>query len=152
MGLEAFFAYLNVNIFSLKFTMVHDKNSLDFLDLTIFRGPDDKIFSKLFRKRTACNSLLRADSSHPPRLVWGIPKGQYMRIKRNCAIDQYLEEEAPIGFYPKGTDEKALRRHNNLPRAAHANYYYFKVKLNRILVVSGLLPNLANKLKMFILF
>ncbi|XP_069599281.1 uncharacterized protein [Ranitomeya imitator] len=45
------------------------------------------IVSSLFRKTTATNSLLHYTSFHPHYLKKGIPKGQFLRLRRNCSTD-----------------------------------------------------------------
>ncbi|OCT74725.1 hypothetical protein XELAEV_18033712mg [Xenopus laevis] len=47
-----------------------------------------------YRKVTATNTLLRAESHHPQALIRGIPIGQFLRIWRNCSLDCDYEQQA----------------------------------------------------------
>lgn len=59
---------MNKNNFNLFFTMAHDPKEVHFLDICICKYSDGKISSKLFRKETAGNMLLHADSFYPEAL------------------------------------------------------------------------------------
>ncbi|XP_069598891.1 uncharacterized protein [Ranitomeya imitator] len=61
-------------------------NSVDFLDIKL-SIENSKIACNLFRKATATNSLLHYESFHPQHLKNGIPKGQFLRLRRNCSTN-----------------------------------------------------------------
>ncbi|CAJ0951789.1 unnamed protein product [Ranitomeya imitator] len=63
------------------------KWTVTFLDLKV-SVREDGLITDLFRKSTATNSLLRYDSFHPLHTKRGIPVGQFLRIRRNCTLDE----------------------------------------------------------------
>lgn len=90
----------------------YNANSLPFLDLTIITFPYGTIATDLYRKPTAENSLLRADSAYPRPLIRGIPVGQYLCIHRNCTSDTdfKIQAKAPKDkFLKRGYSHKALK-------------------------------------------
>lgn len=84
--LHLFMDELNINNRNIRFTYNFDFESLDFLDLTI-SVRDGHFVTKTFRKKTSPNTLLCATSHHPYSLIQGIPVGQFLRIRRNCTLD-----------------------------------------------------------------
>lgn len=83
--LKNFLTYINSSTSYLSFTMEHSNQSIDFLDLTIFKDENSTLQSTLYRKPLSRNTLLQADSNHPPHLVRNIPTGQFLRVRRNCS-------------------------------------------------------------------
>lgn len=63
-------------------------SSIDFLDTTVFKGPDFedslKLDVKVFFKSTDTHALLHRDSFHPRHTFKGIVKSQILRFKRIC--------------------------------------------------------------------
>lgn len=57
-----------------------------FLDLSISKHHDGHLFSDLYRKLIAGNTILEASSFHPKPLLASIPYGQYV-----CALMKLLE-------------------------------------------------------------
>ncbi|OCT78766.1 hypothetical protein XELAEV_18029856mg [Xenopus laevis] len=55
---------------------------------------DGLLCTKTYRKSTATNTLLYAESHHPESLIKGIPIGQFLRIRRNCTFDDDFENQA----------------------------------------------------------
>ncbi|KAJ1134315.1 hypothetical protein NDU88_000767, partial [Pleurodeles waltl] len=84
--LMEFCSFLNSNNLNVKFTYQYSAARIEFLDVELFIC-DDKIHSRLFRKATACNSILHAESAHPRHQVASIPYGEFLRARRNCSID-----------------------------------------------------------------
>ncbi|XP_077148931.1 uncharacterized protein LOC143809817 [Ranitomeya variabilis] len=64
-----------------------------FLDLQVTSN-NGFIFTKLFRKPTATNSLLDYRSIHPLHTRNGVPTGQFLRVRRNCTADEDFRIEA----------------------------------------------------------
>ncbi|KAM4021744.1 uncharacterized protein ACNLHF_027055 [Anomaloglossus baeobatrachus] len=91
---EQFVRELNNNSLGLRFTHTCDLNSITFLDLVIVKDGKGKIQTLTHRKPTATNSLLKWDSHHPLPLRRGIPKGQFLRIRRNCSREDDFENQA----------------------------------------------------------
>ncbi|KAM4012746.1 uncharacterized protein ACNLHF_022024 isoform 1-T1 [Anomaloglossus baeobatrachus] len=67
--LKKFVDYLNMNSLNIKLTSHHSQVSMDFLNLNIYRKMDNSLHTKIFRKPTAVNALLSAQSSHPQSLI-----------------------------------------------------------------------------------
>ncbi|XP_077123364.1 uncharacterized protein LOC143777159 [Ranitomeya variabilis] len=67
--------------------------AIDFLDLKL-SIEDSCITCSLFRKTTATNSLLHFNSFHPGHLKNGIPRGQFLRLRRNCSSNVDFEAQA----------------------------------------------------------
>lgn len=69
-----FICKLNGNTCNIKLTYGFDPVSIPFLDLRITKK-DGLLVTSTFRKPTAANTILRADSFHPRSLVKGSPMG-----------------------------------------------------------------------------
>lgn len=69
-----------------------------FLDLIIIKDHEGNINMTLFRKNTARNTILRAESAHVPQFIAIIPYGNILPlpifIKRNCSTQQQFVIEA----------------------------------------------------------
>lgn len=76
---------LNHNLIGLKFTYECNPFTLPFLDVLISKGAKGNLETKVYRKSTSTNSLLKWESCHPRSLVKGIPRGQFLRLRRNCS-------------------------------------------------------------------
>lgn len=85
---------------------IHRKSELDlqqyqthiqFLDLRI-AVENNTLVRKTYRKETAANTLLKADSFHPVHLKYGIPTGQFLWIRRNCTKISDYQEEAKLMY------------------------------------------------------
>ncbi|KAJ1152082.1 hypothetical protein NDU88_004859 [Pleurodeles waltl] len=72
--------HLNTNDFNLVFTHKMDTTKIEFLDLLLYIT-DNKIMSRLYRKPTACNSVLHAHSAHPLSQIRAIPYGEMIYIQ-----------------------------------------------------------------------
>lgn len=97
-AIPEFISYLNHNAFGLFFTYEFDKYSIPFLDILLFIDKDASVIqTKTYRKSTASNSILHANSCHPVHTKRNIPVGEMLRSKRNCSDQmQYLKEENDI--------------------------------------------------------
>ncbi|CAJ0967227.1 unnamed protein product [Ranitomeya imitator] len=89
-----FVAYLNTTIEGLFFTFEIGGQNINFLDVNICRQVDGSLSTTIFRKPTATNSLLRWESHHPFPLKRGIPKGQFLRLRRNCSTLNDFERKS----------------------------------------------------------
>ncbi|OCT77808.1 hypothetical protein XELAEV_18028905mg [Xenopus laevis] len=111
--LQEFVAKLNVNKFNLTLTLNYHSTRLEFLDTEIKVDKDGQVFTNLYRKKTAGNSLLHAQSMHPHSCIEGIPKGQYIRLRRICSTDEDFKREAYSlyqRFKLRGYKTRCLRR------------------------------------------
>lgn len=85
--------HLHGNSLNLKFTGVMDHKRIEFLDVVLI-GEGEHISSVLYRKPSAGNSPLRADSGHPRHTIKDIPVGQFLRLRRVCSDDSTFLKEA----------------------------------------------------------
>ncbi|XP_073407501.1 uncharacterized protein [Dendrobates tinctorius] len=101
--------------------------SVDFLDLRI-GVCQNHIITTLFRKTTATNNLLHFESFHPAHLRKGIPKGQFIRIRRNCSCtEDFMRESRQLSNrfrergYPRRIVSGAIEFSRNRPREEFLN-------------------------------
>lgn len=74
---------------ALKFTVEYNLNTINFLDLTIFKHQDGSIHTSIYRKSMERNTLLH-HNSNPNHLKQNIPKGQFLPLRRNCSeLDEF---------------------------------------------------------------
>lgn len=83
----SFVAHCNGNDPGLCFTHVIDPDSLVFLDLELLHDADS-FFTRSHIKPVGGNFHLHFDSCHHPACKNNIPKGQFLRLKRNCSNPQ----------------------------------------------------------------
>lgn len=106
---------LNKNQVGLRFTYEISEKSLSFLDVRIEKDRRGYLQTTVFRKPTSTNSLLRWDSHHPSQLRKGIPKGQFLRVRRNCSrIRDYQNQAIDLKnrFQQRGYPSDVLDRAN----------------------------------------
>ncbi|CAJ0936759.1 unnamed protein product [Ranitomeya imitator] len=110
--LNTLMAALNHNDLNIKLTFKYGR-SVDFLDLQIRALPEGDLVTNVFRKSTATNSLLHAESAHLPSTIKGIPVGQFLRVRRICSRDEDFNtqaEDLTTRFLQRGYKEKTIRR------------------------------------------
>lgn len=110
--LEDFMSELNSNNQNIRLTYTYHPETLSFLDLSIRRSGNE-IVTSTFRKKTAANTLLSAQSHHPKSLINGIPTGQFLRIRRNCSVEEEFHEEASEmyqRFRQRGYSHRSLKK------------------------------------------
>lgn len=110
---QQFLQQLNQNEFNLSFTNSFSDKEISFLDVLIRIEAVGTIGTTLFRKSSAGNSLLRADSAHPVALKKSIPLAQYMRLRRICASLEDFEIQAgelQKRFLARGYSRTLLKR------------------------------------------
>lgn len=120
-SLEGFLSELNENSRNIRLTFTYDLNEISFLDLLI-RIDGDHLSTKTFLKATAANTLLEATSHHPKSLVRGIPTGQFLRIRRNCSLDQDYQAESKQlykRFRERGYPHRSLKNSRKRASAIH---------------------------------
>lgn len=93
---QEFFNILNSHDPSIKLKLEIKKKSIQFLDTTIFKGPQflvtGELDIKVFFKPTDTHSLLHKNSFHPSHTFRGIVKAQLMRFYRICTRrEDFLE-------------------------------------------------------------
>ena len=97
-----FFNTLNGHHRSIKLKFELDPNSMNFLDTTIFKGPDfphsSRLDSKVYFKTTDTHALLHKTSFHPRHTFEGVVKSQLIRFKRICSREEDFNEATRILF------------------------------------------------------
>lgn len=85
---KKFFDILNNHHPTIKLKASIDSNSIDFLDVTIFKGQrfskTNKLDTKVFFKPTDTHQLLHKSSYHPKHTFKGLVKSQVIRFHRIC--------------------------------------------------------------------
>ncbi|KAJ1103765.1 hypothetical protein NDU88_001186 [Pleurodeles waltl] len=121
-SLQEFCNYLNANEVNIEFTCKYSATHLEFLDVELY-VEGDKIESRLYRKPTACNTLLHATSAHPRHQIEAIPLGEMIRARRNCSkAEEFGKQIRDMGqrFIARGYSEtlihKSMRKVWKIPR------------------------------------
>jgi hypothetical protein len=81
--LQKFLEHMNSFHPAIKFTWEHSKNSVNFLDVKIYRDNMDKLQTTLYKKASKPSLFLHFDSFHPPHIFRNIVYGQCIRL---CTI------------------------------------------------------------------
>uniref|UniRef100_A0A8C5PUJ4 Reverse transcriptase domain-containing protein n=1 Tax=Leptobrachium leishanense TaxID=445787 RepID=A0A8C5PUJ4_9ANUR len=82
-ALQLFLDFLATNDRGIILTSNWSKTEVIFLDLKIF-VENDTIKTKTHFKDVDCNSFIERRSCHLPQWLNAVPKGQFLRMKRNC--------------------------------------------------------------------
>uniref|UniRef100_A0A803JRB9 Reverse transcriptase domain-containing protein n=1 Tax=Xenopus tropicalis TaxID=8364 RepID=A0A803JRB9_XENTR len=91
--LNDFLIYLNNVHTTIKFTLEVGLTEIHFLDVLV-KVTDSNFVTSIYRKPTDKNNLLRPNSFHPQGLFRGLPKSQFMRIKRIASTNEVYEDES----------------------------------------------------------
>jgi len=84
--LTEFVIHMNSQLPSIKFTMEHSKESVNFLDTTVsINIASHELETDLYCKPTDSHNYLLYNSAHPKRCKESIPYSQFLRIKRICS-------------------------------------------------------------------
>ncbi|KAJ1134918.1 hypothetical protein NDU88_001364 [Pleurodeles waltl] len=125
--------HLNTNDFNLVFTHKMDTTKIEFLDLLLYIT-DNKIMSRLYRKPTACNSVLHAHSAHPLSQIRAIPYGEMIitrsrvyRTAHHYATTRHflINKTAREGLLSVETNERNSNSPLALKNIDHVNIRYF---------------------------
>lgn len=111
--LEFFFSFLNTIDRSFKFTMMWSKESIQFLDISVYIEKQ-RLRKDLFVKVTDRNNLLQFKSQHPRGMVESLPYNQLLRIKRIVEDPQkYNRRKFEMGsqFLDRGYPKKFIEKH-----------------------------------------
>lgn len=109
-SLSDFCFNLNTNNKNIKLTWEISNEQINFLDLQIKRE-GIKLCTETYFKAVDRNSYLPLDSCHHPVWLENIPKGQLVRLRRNCTSKEtFLEQAKMIGerFVQKGYEMKFI--------------------------------------------
>ena len=97
-----FFNILNSHHPNIKLKSNIDKNSISFLDVTVFKGDGfhqtQSLDTKVYFKPTDTHELLHKSSYHPSHTFKGIVKSQIIRFKRICTNKTDFHEACHILF------------------------------------------------------
>lgn len=129
--LYEFLRLISINDFNLRFTMEHSQTRINFLDLTISIDVNGKLDSSLYRKPSAGNTILHANSSHPDALLRSIPYSQYLQLKRNCSKDldfQIAAKDLYERLLAQGYSHACLKRAYNRVNAQRRDSLIFSSK------------------------
>lgn len=77
--------YLNQFHNTIKFTSCIDRDQIDFLDVTVYRKPDNTIGTRLYTKPTNTGQYLNASSFHPHHQIESIAYSQALRLRLICS-------------------------------------------------------------------
>lgn len=103
---ETFVGILNQHHESINLKPVLHQTEINFLDTTVFKGPEfestGKLDVKVFFKETDSHALLHKSSFHPKHTFRGILRSQLLRFRRICTRSTNRREATRILF-------KALR-------------------------------------------
>ena len=101
-----FIGVLNSHHRSIKLKYTTSKESIDFLDVSVYKGnqfeTNQKLDLKVYFKDTDTHALLHKSSFHPTHCFSGIVKSQLLRFKRICTQEGDFQTACKILF-------KALR-------------------------------------------
>ena len=85
---DSFFQILNTHLPGIKLTYVYDTESIDFLDVTVYKGKRFRecgyLDTKVYFKPTDTHQLLHAKSFHPKHVFSSVIKSQVIRYNRIC--------------------------------------------------------------------
>ena len=90
--LKQFFEEINKVHPTIKFDYKYSKNTIDFLDLTIYKDLTGKLATKVFTKPTDRQAYLHKRSAHPNHLKKSIPFSQALRLRRICTDGNEFDE------------------------------------------------------------
>jgi hypothetical protein len=113
---QTFFNTLNQHHESIKLKSSISHTSIDFLDVTIFKGPrfqkENILDTKVYFKPTDTHQLLHKMSFHPKHTFSGIVKSQFLRFNRICNNQGDFEEACNImirALRDRGYSKRFLR-------------------------------------------
>lgn len=87
---------------SIRLKATFDKNAVNFLDTTTFKGPkfakENKLDIKIYFKDTDTHALLHRSSFHPRHTFAGIVKSQLLRFNRICTQPEDFRKASKVLF------------------------------------------------------
>ena len=110
--LKGFIEHINHNNYGIKFTTNIQTEVTQFLDLEIFKNGKE-LHTRTHFKETDRNGYIPYGSCHHPQWKRAIPKGQFIRIKRNCNSSDDYQRQTNIlidRFVEKGYERNRLEK------------------------------------------
>jgi hypothetical protein len=93
--LNAFITNLNSIHQNLKFTHEHSSCTIDFLDLTVYKGSNfpftNRLDTKTFQKPLNLYQYLHFTSNHPPKVFKALIKGECIRFARTNSLKEMFD-------------------------------------------------------------
>ncbi|XDV25687.1 hypothetical protein PO909_029562 [Leuciscus waleckii] len=93
---ETFLGVLNAHHASIKVQAVVNEQAIEFLDTTVYKGPDfpstGQLDFKMRVKETDTHALLHHQSFHPRHTFRGIVLSQLLRFRRICSREEDFQE------------------------------------------------------------
>ena len=145
---------LNTKHESIKFNYQISKTRITFLDTEIYRK-NNKLCTKIYRKKTDLQTFLNINSEHPKSLKASIPYSQALRIQRICSkttafeydLQELKERLVNQGYNKKSTDQqfskvKKIDRNELLKEKTHDKKAQNKTPL--VLTYNRFLPHISN--------
>ena len=108
--LEKFLNELNGKHPSIKFEYEISKEGISFLDTEIYIK-NNKLRTKVFRKKADRQTFLKINSEHPKSLKNSVPYSQALRIKRICSTKKdfyHHSRKLTDRFLKQGYDQKLV--------------------------------------------
>ena len=125
---KLFIEYLNKKHPTIKLTYECSRTSVDYLDITIYKGPRYEssgiLDVKPFFKKTNKFQYLEYSSSHPRKTFSSIIKGEMTRLLRNCSDHQtYLDTQTKLHriFRDRGYPNRLIKNTFNQVRFQDRN-------------------------------
>lgn len=109
-SLLEFMAMLNNNDRGIVLNFEVSTSKISFLDLEIISTEGNLSF-KTFFKATDRNSFIPTNSCHHKSWIQAVPKGQFLRVRRNCSrVEDYMEQSEILiaNFVDKGYARESL--------------------------------------------
>ncbi len=134
--LNRLLSHLNSQISTVRFTSTQSMESVDFLDLTLYKGPRFPSTGKLdirpFSKKIDPHSYLHFSSAHHPTITWGIVKGEVIRMLRRSSSPKTFTigmQQLLKWFTDKGYPKKLLKEvADSVTFQDRENYLRYKEK------------------------
>ena len=113
---QTFFDILNSHSPAIRLSARVEKESIDFLDVTVYKGPRTNetgiLDTKVFFKPTDTHQLLNKSSFHPKHTFSGILKSQIIRFYRICSQFKDFEDACTtlfVALRKRGYSSRFLR-------------------------------------------
>ena len=111
--LRHFLNEINQKHQSVKFDFKFSKESIEFLDTSVYIDRKNRLQTTLYKKPTDCQNYLHAKSAHLFSLKESIPYSQALRIKRICStFEEYRKHSQNLikRFVEQSYNESSVRK------------------------------------------
>ena len=80
-SLKEWYEHLNNYHKTIKFTLEWSRKTINFLDTTVKKDKNNRLYTDLYTKPTDTNSYPRFDSAHPSKCKQSLPYSQFLRLR-----------------------------------------------------------------------